>query len=149
MRFIVWFFVLAFGSVLAWRAYPKLATGSETRPAPSKPFVFDNGTVREYLPPPEPGSAAALSSLPHGVMRKCVKGTKKIYTDVTCPPGHQELAVATDRVTVLPGPDKPARAAEPGAPPERRSTLRDALDMSGDDQLRQRIVDRAVDRHSK
>ena len=148
MRFVVWFFVLLFGSTLAWRYYPRVDAGLKSQPAPSKPIVFDNGTVRQYLPPPEPGSAPLATSLPQGALRKCVKGKQKTYTNISCPPGHEELPVSSDRLTVLSG-QGPVRPAQALPAAERRSTLRDALDLSADDQLRQRIVDRAADMRTK
>jgi hypothetical protein len=153
MRFVISMLVALLGATIAWRYYP-LVHGALTSPRPTapKPIVFDNGTVRRYVAPPMPGSAPLVTTMPPGALRKCIKGKQKIYTDMPCPPGHQELGVSSDRLTVLPSQDSGRSAAKSDAaapPAERRSTLRDALDVSGNDQNRQRIVDRAVEMQSR
>jgi hypothetical protein len=153
MRFVISMFVVLLGATIAWRYYPLLQGALASRPpTATKPIVFDNGTVRQYLPPPEPSSVPLVTSMPPGALRKCVKGKQKIYTDMPCPPGHQELVVSSDRLTVLPSQGSgqgPAKADAASPPGERRATLRDALDTSGNDQNRQRIVDRAVEMQTR
>ena len=83
--------------------------------------------------------AAAPQSRPGG-LRKCVKGQQISYTNVECPPGHQEQAVAAAPVNVLPATpvSKPAEASS------GPSSLHKALDLTRDDTLRERAIERAV-----
>lgn len=75
-----------------------------------------------------------------GGLRKCVKGQQVTYTNAECPPGHREQAVAGD-VTVLPAPPVSKPAEEASAP----SQLHQALGLTPDEKLRQKIMDRATD----
>lgn len=109
-------------------------------PPPPKPapIVFDNGSVRDQpasgVVPARPGKVLA----PPGALRKCVRGDSTVYSNLTCPPGHKEMPVRQDGVTVVPGaaprPGGPAAAA-PAAAPEPT--------------LRQRAIDRAVEQGSR
>jgi len=106
----------------------------------AKPIVFDNGTVRQYIP----ASASEQSDLPMGAMRKCMKKGEVIYTNVPCPVGHKEQPVAGPPVNVVAGQavqtvKQPAANAYKGT-----SSLHDALDLSKDGQLKDRIMERAI-----
>ena len=77
-------------------------------------------------------------------MRKCVRGDRVTYSNLTCPPGFRERTVSQDRVTVVPGVKAPPpTTVAKGATPHEQ--MREALDLQQDDKLRQRIIDRAVD----
>ena len=87
-------------------------------------------------------------------MRKCVRGDQISYSNLTCPAGFRERPIKAEPVTVVPAvrvPATPAAAAPPGqAPgPSNPRSLRDALDLKPDEQLRQRMIDRAVEAEAK
>jgi hypothetical protein len=117
---------------------------------PDKPpeIVFDNGSVRDIPGPAasSPSRTAALS--PPGVMRKCVRGDRVTYSNLTCPPGFREKPVSRDGVTVLPADGNPsATRAQQGAAPHE--AMREALDLKRDEKLRQRMIDRAVEAEAR
>jgi hypothetical protein len=118
---------------------------------PAKAIQFDNGTVRDMGDASDAASAvAARPQFAPGAMRKCFKGQQVTYTNVTCPTGFKEAPVAGPPVSVVPGlaagkPASPADLAAAGG--KGRSSLHDALDLSKDDQLRQRLMERAIDGH--
>lgn len=106
----------------------------------AKPIVFDNGTVRQY----SPASASEQADMPVGALRKCMNKGEVIYTNVPCPVGHKEKPVAGPPVNVVAGQavqvvKQPAMDGSKGA-----SSLRDALDLSNDGQLKDRIMERAI-----
>lgn len=120
-------------------------------PDTAKPIVFDNGSVRD-LPAnraSEPVTLAALA--PPGALRKCVRGDRVMYSNLTCPAGFSERTVASNNLTVLPAaPAAKAERAEDGAKPGgRQAVLQEALDLKRDDKLRQRMIDRAVAAEAK
>ncbi len=120
-------------------------------PGVSKPIVFDNGTVREPPPPASQPFAARLSQVPGG-LRKCVKGSQTSYTNFDCPAGFKERAVAADWVSVVDGrAGGSARAAGPASSSgnSAQKRLHDALDLSHDPRLRERVMDRAIDAGSR
>lgn len=111
---------------------------------PPKAIAFDNGTVRQYGPPSD--STGASPQFMPGALRKCYRGQQVSYTDLECPPGFKEKAVAGPPVTVVASqvPAKPAAGTTADAT-KARTTLRDALDVSHNDNLRQQMVQRVVD----
>ncbi len=127
------------GVVRSW-----LTTAPDTPPR----IVFDNGSVRDVPQPAasEPAKAAALS--PPGVLRKCVRGDRVSYSNLTCPPGFRERPVSQEGVTVLPA-QRPAASPLPGPSPAPHEKMRDALDLQRDEKLRQRMIDRAIDAEAK
>ncbi len=128
----------------AWR-YRHAVNEWLTPPPPPKPILFDNGTVRQYAPPAsQPGGKAVVAALPPGVLRKCVRGSETSYTNLSCPPGFREKPVDGSRVSVVPAGERAAVPAAAAPPGQARKTLNDALDLSKDEQLRQRIMDRAI-----
>ncbi len=77
-------------------------------------------------------------------MRKCVRGDRVTYSNLTCPPGFRERTVSEDRVTVVPAIKATTSTPAPsGTSPHEK--MREALDIQPDDKLRQRMIDRAVD----
>lgn len=135
---------LAFG----WRFWRSVAAeGPDTNARPGAPAIdFDNGSVRA------PASATALApgTVP-GQLTKCVRGSETVYTHFTCPPGHKAAPMRGGTVTVVPGgapaakPPQGGSASAAGLPPNgAKASLHDALDISADPRLRERMVDRAV-----
>lgn len=156
MSIRVYFIVAALliGLSVAWGKRQALSALWAPPPPAPKAIQFDNGTVRDLGLPTDAASAAesAIAARPQyapGAMRKCFKGQQVSYTNVACPPGHKEAPVAGPPVSVVPG----LAVAKPSMPNDRgtpggntgRSSLHDALDLSRDEQLRQRVMDRAID----
>ena len=137
--------VLSIGFSL-WRA-GVFADWLRTRPDAPPPIVFDNGSVRE-LPQAASGPATVAALSPPGVLRKCVRGDRVTYSNLTCPPGFRERTVAQDKVNVVPAVLPTAGKARPdGQKPHEQ--MRDALDLKRDDKLRQRMVDKAVEAEAR
>ena len=85
------------------------------------------------------------AAFPRGALRKCVRGQQVSYTNVACPAGSREEAVADAPVNVLPA-TPVARVAPPQAPGSSApSSLHQALDLTRDDKLRDRIMERAIE----
>lgn len=153
MKGIVITVLVLLAASAAWRDRAAIDRWLQAGPsAQAKPIVFDNGTVRE---PPAAASqpfAAAVSLLP-GMLRKCVRGGQTTYTDIDCPNGFQQRTVAADRVSIVDAPaDGSARAS--AAPrsstrPAAQRRLHDALDLSQDSRLRERVMERAIDAGSR
>ena len=106
---------------------------------------FDNGTVREAPVPASPASAASAQVFEGepGKLKKCLRGNTVTYTDQNCPPGTKAAAVTGGNVTVVPS-EKPKPAARDAAANNSRNTLRDALDLSGNDNIRDKMMERAI-----
>jgi hypothetical protein len=117
---------------------------------PPKPIVFDNGSVRDTLPAPASAPSTVTVLSPPGVLRKCVRGDRVTYSNLTCPEGFRERTVSDDKLTVVPAPataKPPAKTATAETRPGR--ALQGALDVQADEKLRQRMIDRAVDAEAK
>lgn len=119
------------GDLRAWLQGP---------PAP-KAFVFDNGSVRDTVVPASAPVGKAVVLSPPGALRKCVRGDRVSYSNLTCPEGFREKPVATEGLSVLPAAPTPARTA----PADRASALREGQEPRPDDKLRQKMIDRAVE----
>jgi type IV pilus biogenesis protein CpaD/CtpE len=92
-------------------------------------------------PPVADGAAPKTASkFKSGELRKCVKGQQVSYANVDCPPGHQEQAVTAQVNVVAATP-----VAKPAAAGSGPSSLHKALDMTRDDTLREKAIERAVD----
>ena len=107
---------------------------------------FDNGSIRDNQPL-APRNAAADSALnTAGKLKKCNGPHGVIYTDQICPSGSKAEAVNGGNVTVIDsGASKTDTAAKADASKtDGPKTLRDALDLSGNNNLREKMVDRAV-----
>ncbi len=138
------------GHFRAW-----LAGTADTRPSA---IVFDNGSVRDLAAPAAPGASAPATKVtelsPPGAIRKCVRGDRVTYSNLTCPAGFRERPIKAEPVTVVPAvrlPATPPAAALPGQAPGQNNprSLRDVLDLKPDEQLRQRMIDRAVEAEAK
>ncbi len=119
-------------------------------PAAPPAIAFDNGSARPAPPPPASGAQRVAALSPPGALRKCVRGDRVSYSNLTCPPGFVERPVAQDGVTVVPAYRPAGQAAavpadQPAAPATApHQKLRAALDLQRDEQLRQRMIDKAV-----
>lgn len=107
-------------------------------PPPPKPFVFDNGTVREP-PVVSPRPLAGQT----GTLKRCEKNGVVTYTDQPCAPGAKAKPVGGSMsvVDAYPAPAAPAPSAAGGA----QQQLRRALDVEGPT-LRDRSATAAADR---
>ena len=118
--------------------------------SPDKPreIVFDNGSVRDAPAPAasSPSRTAALS--PPGVMRKCVRGDRVTYSNLTCPAGFRERPISQEGVTVVPAVvTATSPKAQSGTAPHQ--AMREALDLNRDEKLRQRMIDKAVEAEAR
>ncbi len=141
--------VLALIAVAAsWRHRAAIDDWLAPTTARPKAIVFDNGTVREAAPAATRALASAMRS---GSLRKCMRGQQTTYTNSDCPPGFHEKTVAADRVTVLEAqPTAATAAATPGsAGTGAQRRLHDALVLRADKQLRQRMMERAIESGSR
>lgn len=112
---------------------------------PPKPVVFDNGTVRSWVPASAP--VAGPTAAP-GPVRKCRRGAEVVYTNGECPPGSREQALQGGTFTVVGSPQaaaapRPAGAA--GSAP-RAATVRDLVDMSDVERIKERRIEEAMRR---
>lgn len=123
---------------VGWRYRAALSSVWVNEP-PAREIVFDNGSVRDQAPP---ASSVAIAS-PSAGPRKCIRGDEVIYTNFACPRGYRERQVAGDRVSVV-GSAPPRQAERPAAPERGQKTLRDALDLGEQGDLRERVMERAI-----
>lgn len=137
--------------ISAWRHHDDAWVQALWRPEPPrKPVVFDNGSVRDKAQPVLPSASAtakAPDNLP-GQMKKCIRGKQVIYTDQACEAGAKVEAVTGGNITVVPSmtpkPATPAQGATQA--PTGRTTLHDALDLNGNDNIRDKMMERAINR---
>jgi hypothetical protein len=108
---------------------------------------FDNGSVRDAAvilgQPLSTSSSRAVENTP-GKMKKCLRDREVLYTDQTCPAGTTVAAVNGGNVTVL-GANKPKNEAQTTSQ-DRRTSLRDALDLSGNENIREKMMERAINK---
>lgn len=76
-----------------------------------------------------------------GALRKCVKDGQVTYSNVDCPAGSQAQAVTGGTVTVVQGTPVPKPAVAGSGP----SALHKALDVTRDDSLRDKIMERQIE----
>jgi hypothetical protein len=143
MTFRTFFITLAVLIALgaAWSKRQAIEAMLSPPPPPAKAIQFDNGTVRQY------GTSSASSAQPQitaGGMRKCFKGGQVSYTNLECPPGATEKPVAGPPVNVLPA-QAGAKPNEPSGAGKSKATLRDALDLERDGNLKDRMMERVID----
>lgn len=86
-------------------------------------------------------STGAPQAAGGGELRKCVKDGQVTYANVDCPAGSQAQAVTGGTVTVVPGTPVPKPAAASSGP----SALHKALDVTRDDSLRDKMVERQIE----
>ncbi|RTL36895.1 MAG: hypothetical protein EKK53_22065 [Burkholderiales bacterium] len=88
-----------------------------------------------------PASTAAPKAAGGGELRKCVKNGQVTYANVDCPAGSQAQAVTGGTVTVMPG----TPVATPASSASGPSSLHKALDVTRDDGLRDKIMQRQIE----
>lgn len=144
---LVGFAVLAVAST-AWRYRHYEWVQGLLRPggAGGAPILFDNGSVRDAAARhaasgTDQGLAAENEP---GKLKKCLRGKEVLYTDQACGPGARVAAIEGGNVTVLPSHQGAAKAPERADPPTGRRTLRDALDVSGNSEFRDRVMERSI-----
>ena len=115
------------------------------QPKATVEIPFDNGTVRQYdRARPDARQGAAAQAAPAGV-RKCRRGAEIIYTGGACPAGARELPMQGGTLSVVAGQHAPTTQPQRGGESaQRRSTLHDVLDRSGEIDLTQRRIERAT-----
>lgn len=106
-------------------------------PPPPKPFVFDNGSVRE--PPVVTRPPLAQQT---GPLKRCEKAGSVTYTDQPCAPGAKARPVGGS-MSVVDG--YPTAAAPASSAAGAQQQLRRALDVDGPT-LRDRSAAAAVER---
>jgi len=124
---------------LIWQKREQLQVWLEAVRASSTSAPSFGDPLVTTRPAAEGATPTSARSRPGG-LRKCVKGQQISYTNVECPPGHQELAVTAAPVNVLPA-TPVSKPAESSSGP---SSLHKALDLTRDDTLRERAIERAV-----
>lgn len=115
----------------------------------SKSIVFDNGSVRDRFDAPaasQPNEIAVLS--PPGALRKCVRGDRVAYSNLACPAGFREHAVSAEPVPVVPAMKLP-QSATAGNAGGKHQKPQEALDLKRDDQIRQRMIQSAIDAEAR
>ncbi len=108
---------------------------------------FDNGSVRDgaaILGQPLSTSSSRTVENTLGKMKKCILGREVVYTDQPCPAGATVAAVNGGNVTVLEA-NKPKKA-ERTPSQDRHTSLRDALDLSGNESIREKMMERAINK---
>ena len=109
---------------------------------------FDNGSVRDaaVAPADQASRAATDSSVKNeaGQLKKCVVAGKVTYTDQVCPVGAKVAAVSGGNVVVLDA--QQPKSNDNATAQGKRRTLRDALDLSGGEDIKARMMERAVNR---
>ncbi|MBB4845605.1 hypothetical protein HNP55_004157 [Paucibacter oligotrophus] len=148
LRRLAWFVAALLLLTAAWSARNSefvrglLGPGEQK----AKPFQFDNGTRREF-PEPVQAKPGQPPALPQGALRKCQRGGETVYTDVACPRGYTQAGVSGGTLNVVrdqaQAAPKAATAAS-GAASGPHARLQQALDLKPDEQLRQRIMERAI-----
>jgi hypothetical protein len=141
--------ILAMGR-LAWQHKNDAWIQTLFRPdGPAKMVIqFDNGSVRDAgtLPGGKPAESAGNTAQENtpGKLKKCLKGNEVIYTDNLCPVGTKVAAVDGGNVTVLGG--SPPKPKVSGASHDGPKSLRDALDLSGNENIKDKMMERAINK---
>lgn len=121
---------------LGWQQRQRLQGWAGAATLPAAPSLGLNEAQQ-----PADASSRPMSRFRAGELRKCVKGQQVSYANVECPPGTKEQAVTGGAVTVVPG-TPVARPAETASGP---SALHKALDITRDDTLRDKIMERQME----
>ena len=146
LKAIFWVALLALLGSIMWRYVEPGAFNDwlKGRGATPKPFVFDNGTVREIPSRPSPDVPISAPQLAKAI-RKCQRGAEMIYTDNPCQQGFSDQPISNGSVTAVeagPRADFPDGAA----PASRRPVLREFRNESGGLSLTQKHIDHLVGR---
>lgn len=140
---------LAVAMLLGWHYRSPLVGLLDGYRQGAKPIVFDNGSVREPDTRGASGNSTDAADVPAGAPRKCVRGQDVTYTNIACPRGFIEKPLAADRVSVVSN-SMPGKDGKSGTPQgEHKPALREMLDVNDNGELRQKIIDRAVDNTRK
>lgn len=97
---------------------------------------FDNGSVRDLT-----GTVRKVKS-DVGQVKKCLLKGKVTYTDQKCPAGAQVASVNGGTVSVVNA--STPNAKEATSTPSAQKTLHDALDLSGGENLKERMMEQAT-----
>jgi len=109
---------------------------------------FDNGSVRDATPASRMASSPIVANgqghqnNAPGVIKKCLRGKEVSYTDQACPSDAKVAPVTGGNVTSVGGTKaktERSSAIEPGP-----KALRDALDLSGNQNLREKMMERVI-----
>lgn len=87
------------------------------------------------------GPSASAKVAEPGGLRKCVKGGQVTYANVECPAGSQAQAVSGGTVSVVPATPVPKPSEAASGP----TALHRALDITRDDTLRDKIMQRQIE----
>ena len=110
---------------------------------------FDNGSVRDVQAVRSPEQSSKRQKQPSsenaiGKPKKCLHNGEVIYTDQLCPVDARVAPITGGNVTVVGAiktkPETPT-TGEPGP-----KALREALDLSGNENLREKMIERAINR---
>lgn len=113
---------------LGWQQRERLQAWAGSATLPTAPSLG----AHETQAAPKAGS---------GPLRKCVNGQQVTYSNVDCPAGAKAQAVTGGSVTVVPG-TPVAKPAEAASGP---TALHKALDITRDDTLRDKIMERQME----
>jgi hypothetical protein len=113
--------------------------------APPKEIKFDNGSVRDLArdAASAPKITSAEDALAPGAMRKCVRKQEILYTDKTCPAGTMFASVQGGAVNVVESNSVPKEKTKSD---QGRDSLRDALYVSGNANIKEKMMERAINR---
>lgn len=145
VRYVLVALVLVVLASTGWRHRNDTWVRGLLRPqGPAKTTIeFDNGSVRDTLPRVA-DDAADRNNLP-GQLKKCVRKSQVVYTDQPCPAGFSVALVSDGKVSILQSTSPPAGSAK--APSQdARKTLHDALDLTGNDNIKDKMMERAINR---
>lgn len=133
LRALTIFAAAAVALSVAWSYRAHFTTAIAPAPSP-KPIVFDNGTVRD-----SPTYRQLQAHEAPGGLRKCIRRNGEVtYSNMPCEAGQRTAPLSGgDRYSVVEVP-KPAAST----PAQQR--LHQALDLNRDPQLRERMMDRAI-----
>jgi hypothetical protein len=129
---------------VAWGKRQSIQTLFAPPPPSPKPIQFDNGTVREFAPSSSASSSSDRSQIASGGLRKCFKGQQISYTNMECPPGSTEKPVAGPPVNILPA-QASAKSDEARAQDKAKPSLRGALELDRDVNLKDRMMERVIE----
>jgi hypothetical protein len=110
-----------------------------------KEIKFDNWSVRDLSRDAAgiPKVANGEDALAPGAMRKCVRKQEILYTDKACPAGMTFASVQGGAVNVVESNSVPKEKTKSD---QGRSSLRDVLDVSGNANIKEKMIERAINR---